>query len=207
LFHLNWPRLNVRAETVEAGDDRAGDEARLVRIKRHKFVLTLDLRRFTKMGGENLADWSPTRDPKKNAEIEAQLRVEKRVDAGIAEIHRRRMEKLPHAAEYVGILIKQYLDEWALWVNTAIGDVSIPADKDGKIWWWVALAGNLIWAATILHQSGCGRRNALDQNHVRVLEASGGVAWVGYYIAVAGVISFLAVMSMRETRQTVEKVK
>ena len=32
-----------------------------------------------------------------------------------------------------------------------------------------------------------------------ILEASGGVAWVGYYIAVAGVISFLAVFSMRET--------
>jgi hypothetical protein len=34
----------------------------------------------------------------------------------------------------------------------------------------------------------------------QVLEASGGVAWVGYYIAVAGLISFLAVYSMRETR-------
>ena len=34
----------------------------------------------------------------------------------------------------------------------------------------------------------------------QILEASGGVAWVGYYIAVAGVISFLAVFSMRETR-------
>ena len=34
----------------------------------------------------------------------------------------------------------------------------------------------------------------------QVLEARGGVAWVGYYIAVAGAISFLAVMSMRETK-------
>ncbi len=33
----------------------------------------------------------------------------------------------------------------------------------------------------------------------QVLEARGGVAWVGYYIAVAGAISFLAVFSMRET--------
>ena len=37
----------------------------------------------------------------------------------------------------------------------------------------------------------------------QVLEASGGVAWVGYYIAVAGVISFLAVFSMRETKHEV----
>ena len=34
----------------------------------------------------------------------------------------------------------------------------------------------------------------------QILEASGGVAWVGYYIAAAGVISFLAVFSMRETK-------
>jgi nitrate/nitrite transporter NarK len=34
----------------------------------------------------------------------------------------------------------------------------------------------------------------------QILEASGGVAWVGYYIAAAGVVSFLAVLSMRETR-------
>jgi MFS family permease len=34
----------------------------------------------------------------------------------------------------------------------------------------------------------------------QVLEAKGGIAWVGYYIAVAAVISFVAVFSMRETR-------
>jgi metabolite-proton symporter len=32
------------------------------------------------------------------------------------------------------------------------------------------------------------------------LEAAGGVAWVGYYIAVAAVISFFAILGMRETR-------
>jgi MFS family permease len=37
----------------------------------------------------------------------------------------------------------------------------------------------------------------------QVLEASGGITWVGYYIAVAGVISFLAVLSMRETKHEV----
>ena len=34
----------------------------------------------------------------------------------------------------------------------------------------------------------------------QVLEASGGIAWVGYYIAAAAVVSFLAVFTMRETR-------
>jgi len=34
----------------------------------------------------------------------------------------------------------------------------------------------------------------------QILEAHGGLAWVGYYIAVAGAISFLAVLSMQETR-------
>ena len=41
----------------------------------------------------------------------------------------------------------------------------------------------------------------------QILEASGGVAWVGYYIAVAGVISFLAVFSMRETRDDSQAVR
>ncbi len=34
----------------------------------------------------------------------------------------------------------------------------------------------------------------------QVLEAAGGVAWVGYYIAVAAAISFAAILTMRETR-------
>ena len=34
----------------------------------------------------------------------------------------------------------------------------------------------------------------------QILEANGGIAWVGYYIAGAALISFLAVFSMRETR-------
>ena len=34
----------------------------------------------------------------------------------------------------------------------------------------------------------------------QVLEAAGGVAWVGYYIATAAAISFLAILTMRETR-------
>ena len=34
----------------------------------------------------------------------------------------------------------------------------------------------------------------------QILEANGGIAWVGYYIAVAAAISFFAVLSMRETR-------
>jgi metabolite-proton symporter len=34
----------------------------------------------------------------------------------------------------------------------------------------------------------------------QMLEARGGISWVGYYIALAGVISFLAVLSMRETK-------
>jgi hypothetical protein len=58
------------------------------------------------------------------------------------------MKELPGAAEYAGTNIKLYLDEWAEWVNSAITDVSIPAEKEGQIWFWVALAGNLIWAGT-----------------------------------------------------------
>jgi MFS family permease len=42
---------------------------------------------------------------------------------------------------------------------------------------------------------------SLAPSLAQVLEASGGIAWVGYYIAAAAAISFLAVLSMRETRE------
>jgi MFS family permease len=35
----------------------------------------------------------------------------------------------------------------------------------------------------------------------QILEANGGIAWVGYYIALAAAISFLSILSMRETRR------
>ena len=41
---------------------------------------------------------------------------------------------------------------------------------------------------------------SLAPSLAQLLEAAGGIAWVGYYIAVAAVISFLAILSMRETR-------
>jgi metabolite-proton symporter len=41
---------------------------------------------------------------------------------------------------------------------------------------------------------------SLAPSLAQVLEARGGIAWVGYYIAAAAAISFLAVLSMRETR-------
>ena len=41
---------------------------------------------------------------------------------------------------------------------------------------------------------------SLAPSLAQVLEAAGGIAWVGYYIAAAAVISFFAILSMRETR-------
>jgi metabolite-proton symporter len=41
---------------------------------------------------------------------------------------------------------------------------------------------------------------SLAPSLAQLLEAAGGIAWVGYYIAVAAAISFLAILSMRETR-------
>ena len=41
---------------------------------------------------------------------------------------------------------------------------------------------------------------SLAPSLAQVLEAAGGIAWVGYYIAAAAAISLLAVLSMRETR-------
>ena len=41
---------------------------------------------------------------------------------------------------------------------------------------------------------------SLAPSLAQILEANGGIAWVGYYIAVAAAISFFAILSMRETR-------
>jgi len=41
---------------------------------------------------------------------------------------------------------------------------------------------------------------SLAPSLAQLLEARGGVAWIGYYIAVAAAISFVAILSMRETR-------
>src|SRR5271165_3212993 len=41
---------------------------------------------------------------------------------------------------------------------------------------------------------------SLAPSLAQVLETRGGIAWVGYYIAAAAAISFLAILSMRETR-------
>src|SRR5271166_2920666 len=41
---------------------------------------------------------------------------------------------------------------------------------------------------------------SLAPSLAQILEANGGIAWVGYYVAVAAAISFFAVLSMRETR-------
>jgi metabolite-proton symporter len=41
---------------------------------------------------------------------------------------------------------------------------------------------------------------SLAPSLAQILEARGGVAWVGYYIAAAAAVSFLAILSMRETR-------
>jgi hypothetical protein len=60
-------------------------------------------------------------------------------------------------------------------VNTAIGDVSIPADKDGKIWWWIALAGNLVWAATIfINPAAAG-----GMLWIKIMSVSGGIIGAG----------------------------
>src|SRR5271157_5460566 len=44
---------------------------------------------------------------------------------------------------------------------------------------------------------------SLAPSLAQVLEAAGGIAWVGYYIGAAALISFLAILTMRETRHDV----
>ena len=50
-------------------------------------------------------------------------------------------------------LVKTYLDEWKEQVDAALTDVK-PSDDKSRFYWYVALAGNLLWAATCFINPG-----------------------------------------------------
>src|SRR5215471_13445843 len=49
---------------------------------------------------------------------------------------------------HVSLLIKQYLADWNEKVDLAITNGQLPKDDDSTVYWFIALAGNLLWAAT-----------------------------------------------------------
>jgi hypothetical protein len=102
--------------------------------------------------GSPKGDWGPTRDPKRNAQIRRQVEKEAAAEAAflrhLQAFRERRAEKLPTMVAHINDQIPHLLDSWAIWVNGAITDADYPIEDATKDYWLIALAGNLIWAAT-----------------------------------------------------------
>lgn len=63
---------------------------------------------------------------------------------------------------FVDQLIKTYLDEWKEQVDTSITDAQLPVEEESRIYWYIALAGNLLWAATCFVPTGGPLRLAVS---------------------------------------------
>jgi hypothetical protein len=102
--------------------------------------------------GNPKGDWGPTRDPKRNAQISRDADKQAAIEAAylrhLQAFRERRTEKLPAVEEYINHHIPILLNAWQQQVDNAITDESYPMEPESKVFWWIALGGNLLWAAT-----------------------------------------------------------
>lgn len=127
------------------------------------------------MGNSNLPDWGPTRDPKRNAQIaadaKAELRREQAFEKDFAAFKERRHKFIPDAMRRVDDRIDIYLVSWKEDMDAVIDSVPVPSVPEGKNPWYVALAGNLLWAATCFLDPAAAGYVVM----MRVMSVSGGV--------------------------------
>jgi len=59
-------------------------------------------------------------------------------------------ERIAHHWE-VGVarFAEDFKNEWLIAANAAIDDASVQPDEESSVYWWISLAGNLLWAATV----------------------------------------------------------
>lgn len=58
--------------------------------------------------------------------------------------------RLPSLEQYVANAIKINLSNWSIQAYNALNQAHLPKDPDSELSWFVALAGNLLWAAVCL---------------------------------------------------------
>lgn len=111
------------------------------------------------MGGDpRRGDWGPTRDPKRNAqirrqttetEIEADYRREQDYLKHLEAFRERRRQQVPGMEKSINEAIPMLLGAWQQQVDNAITDAQFPGEDESQKYFWIALAGNLLWAATV----------------------------------------------------------
>jgi len=110
--------------------------------------------------GNPKGDWAPTRDPKRNAEITRQWQKQAANEAAylkhLQAFRERRAHNLPGIEKYINQQIPILLGAWQEQVDNAITDAEYPVEPESKIFFWIALGGNLLWAATCLVNPAAG---------------------------------------------------
>lgn len=99
-------------------------------------------------------DWAPTRDPRRNAEITREAQKQAAIEAAylrhLQAFRQRRAQNLPGIEKYINQQIPILLGAWQEQVDNAITDATYAVAPDSEVFWWIALGGNLLWAATSL---------------------------------------------------------
>jgi hypothetical protein len=72
----------------------------------------------------------------------------------------------------------RFLNEWVYWVNEGVADVPDPEEKESTKYWIIALAGNLLWAATSLLAPELIIGKMIEEAATRAL-VTAGVSFVG----------------------------
>jgi len=106
--------------------------------------------------GNPKGDWRPTRDPKRYAQIHREAEEATAKQAAIEAAYLKhlqafresRKEKLPAVEQYINQQIPILLGAWQQQVDSAITDESYAMEEESKLYWWIALGGNLVWAGT-----------------------------------------------------------
>jgi hypothetical protein len=157
------------------------------------------------MGGSKLPDWGPTRSPARNAEIhkevEADARRAKAYEEHLEAFKQRRRAKLPFAAQDINLLIPSLLNSWQQQVDSAITDVPNPAEPESKVYWYVALAGNLIWAGTCFLNPAAAGEAVL----IKILSFAGAAYGSGTLQQVSPGSSFPAPSDVNGAREMLRK--
>jgi hypothetical protein len=130
-------------------------------------------------------DWGPTRDPRRNAQIRREVDKQAAIEAAylkhLQAFRERRAQNLPGIAMYINQQIPILLGAWQQQVDNAITDAVYPIPHESQVFWWIALGGNLLWAATSLLDPAVAAEQALIilMSHVGGIAAAGAAkkAW------------------------------
>jgi hypothetical protein len=99
-------------------------------------------------------DWGPTQDPRRNAEIAREVDKQAAIEAAylkhLQAFRERRAQQLPGIEKYINQQIPILLDAWQQQVDNAITDATYAVAPESEVFWWIALGGNLLWAAASL---------------------------------------------------------